>query len=419
MVCLAVIADDITGANDTGVQFKKAGFNTIIAVNDKYIEEVIDRADVVVINTDSRTDPQEVAYKKVRTVAKIIKKAGIKTIYKKIDSTLRGNIGAELDAIMDELKIETCIVAPAFPANGRITIGGYQLVNQIPISESEFGYDPLNPIKESHVPTLLQRQTRRKVGHVELSYVERGTEPLAHEFLNQQKKGNEIIVVDATTLYHLRRIAKAALISKMSDLTCGSAGLAEALSYEIKLIDRCPVLVVSGSVNEVTRRQILKAEQALDVQVIDVDPRKIFGDSKSKQKEIKKIVERAINALKNGKNLIIASARRPEFILKAETRTDISQVAEAISSTLGEITAKIVDRLKVGGLVLTGGSTAQKVCLTLGAKGIWIKDEVLPGIPLGKLADGKYKGLNVITKAGGFGDENAIINAIRYLESRT
>jgi uncharacterized protein YgbK (DUF1537 family) len=419
---LAVIADDITGANDAGVQFKKQGFKTIVGITKENIKEMVSKADVIVINTDSRNDSPKIAYEKVRAVAKLIKETGIKIVYKKVDSTLRGNIGTELDAVMDELSAKVCIVAPAFPANGRITVGGYQLVNQVPVAETEFANDPFSPVKKSHVPTLLQSQTRRKVGHVDLLKVESGTEALMNEIANQRKRGNEIIVIDATTQHHLRIIAKAAIALNLIELTCGSAGLAEALSQEINLVTRYPVVVIAGSTNDVTRRQILKVEHDLDSCIIDVDPCEILNGVKAKHKEIKRVVEEAVRAIYNGKNVLITSARLPESLSKARAKGEELgmknvEVAKAISSALGEIANKIVEYGKITGLILIGGSTAMDVCLTLGARGILFEDEVLPGVPCGRLVGGRHDGLKVVTKAGGFGDENAIIDIIKYLRN--
>ena len=110
-----IIADDLTGAMDTGVGFAKIGLDTIVSFGDRIRQP----ATVVVVSTDSRADDPETAYRKARREAS--KFPGL-YVYKKIDSTLRGNIGTELRALMDTLGIERSVVCPAFPANKRTVI---------------------------------------------------------------------------------------------------------------------------------------------------------------------------------------------------------------------------------------------------------------------------------------------------------
>lgn len=134
---LGVIADDITGANDVGVQFMKRGLETIVLLEAaSLLPTTIKEADVIVVDTESRFSPPDIAYQRVRDVVKTLNEASVRVVYKKIDSTLRGNIGPELEAIMEEAGSRLSIVAPAFPSNLRITVGGIQLVNQVPVEKT-------------------------------------------------------------------------------------------------------------------------------------------------------------------------------------------------------------------------------------------------------------------------------------------
>ena len=110
---VGIIADDYTGAADTGVQFSKKRLKTSIVRDLKRIEKTAERVDVLVFDTESRGDPKEVAYKKVALAAEEFKKTGVEIIYKKIDSTLRGNLGVELDAAIDTLNVSAVILCPA------------------------------------------------------------------------------------------------------------------------------------------------------------------------------------------------------------------------------------------------------------------------------------------------------------------
>src|SRR5512136_1164630 len=173
---IVVIADDLTGANDTGVQFAKQGLKTLVLIGVPASLAELDE-DVLVVDTQSRASSPTEAYQKVTQTALLFKdRDRFQTIYKKIDSTLRGNLGSEIDAIMDARGLELAIVAPAFPANGRMTVGGCHFLGNAPLEATEISRDPLCPVTESHIPTLIAAQTRRKVGHVGIKSVMAGTE---------------------------------------------------------------------------------------------------------------------------------------------------------------------------------------------------------------------------------------------------
>ncbi|MGE5855892.1 MAG: four-carbon acid sugar kinase family protein, partial [Syntrophaceae bacterium] len=171
-----VIADDLTGANDTGVQFAKQGLKTIVLMYVPAAPSELDE-DVLVVDTQSRALSPTEAYRKVTETALLFKNRDqFQTLYKKIDSTLRGNLGTEIDAIMDACGLELAIVAPAFPANGRMTVGGCHFLGNAPLEATEISRDPLCPVTESHIPTLMAKQTKREVGHVGIKNVLAGAE---------------------------------------------------------------------------------------------------------------------------------------------------------------------------------------------------------------------------------------------------
>src|SRR5215204_1419789 len=148
---VAIIADDLTGAADTGVQFVRAGYRT--AVFFRATEVIADDLDAVAFDTDSRTMPAGFAAKRVLDAAHSVR--GARIVCKKLDSTLRGNVAAELAAVSGVLHPDCVIVAPAFPAAGRTTVDGTQLANGVPVDETEMRNDPSTPVREAHIPTLL------------------------------------------------------------------------------------------------------------------------------------------------------------------------------------------------------------------------------------------------------------------------
>ncbi|MFB0550944.1 MAG: four-carbon acid sugar kinase family protein, partial [Nitrososphaeria archaeon] len=146
-----VIADDFTGACDVGVQFRKRGLETVVLAGAQSLTGFEGELDVAVLNTESRNAGPEDAYGKVRDSLGALRKIGARLVYKKIDSTLRGNLGAELDAIMDEAEVKAVIVAPSFPAQKRTTVDGHLLVNNTPLGRTEFALEPSNRLEASHI----------------------------------------------------------------------------------------------------------------------------------------------------------------------------------------------------------------------------------------------------------------------------
>src|ERR671917_877124 len=148
----AVIADDLTGAADTGVQLVRAGYRTAVAFRDALVPPAED-LDAVVLDTDSRALPAGFAAKRVLEAGHAVRDARI--VYKKLDSTLRGPVAAELAAALEATGCDHVVVAPAFPSAGRTTVGGVQLVRGVPVHETEAKNDPRTPVREGHIPTLL------------------------------------------------------------------------------------------------------------------------------------------------------------------------------------------------------------------------------------------------------------------------
>ena len=162
---LLVIADDFTGALDTGIQFARHGIATTLFLSDALTAGLLAdcQTDVVVADTESRHLPPEDAAARVRAVTRLAKAAGCPVFYKKTDSTLRGNLGAELAAMQDVCGAKRLWFSPAYPALGRTTRGGTQLVNGVPLARTDFAADPFNPVRTDFIPALLAEQTDRPV----------------------------------------------------------------------------------------------------------------------------------------------------------------------------------------------------------------------------------------------------------------
>lgn len=400
MVKFGVIADDLTGAMDTGLQFTRVAAKAVVSLGPARR----DPGSVLVLDTETRTDSPDTAYSKVRCAARQLRN---RRIYKKIDSTLRGPIGHELDAVMDELALERALVTPAFPKSGRTVQRGQLLVNGSPLLKTDFASDPLCPPTDD-IPRLLAGQSRRSVGHVGLDITTLGAHALVDEIRQLQAP---IVVIDAATDHHLCTIAQAAALLGETCLTCGSAGLAGALPAAFDLprgpwrahgqpvTTGAPVLLVVGSLRDATRRQVERARQARDASLVELDP--LHLDTSTERALL--FADRQLRA---GNDVVLTTVFA-EFVPGR---------AGAISDSLATIAAYLVRSSPISGLVLTGGAVAVAVCRSLGIHLIEIVDELDPGVPVGRVASGSLRGTCMVTKAGGFGKDDVLVRAVQYLK---
>jgi uncharacterized protein YgbK (DUF1537 family) len=421
---IAVLADDLTGANDTGVQFAKQGLKTIVLMSTDHSPADLD-ADVVVVDTQSRALLPDAAYEQVAKTALLFNdRSRFQTIYKKIDSTLRGNLGREIDAVMDVCGLELAIVAPAFPKNGRITAGGVHFLHGMPLEATDISRDPTCPIAESHLPTLLAAQTMRKVGHVGIKDILAGSYEVLEAIKKMYAANRKVIVCDVWHDDHFKIIIEAAVRSERRILWVGSAGLAEylpaVLGFEAAVGKKEPVLVLAGSVSNITRDQISKLKQRPEVVYLELDPLVLLQQNTA-EAEIRRCFNFAINAIKIGKDVVIASAYNDDIVSKTKEKglsfgLSSKQTAEVVANAFGTLCREVATNVTLSGLVLTGGDIALSSCSLLSAKGIAVVQEVAPGIPIGQLQGGPCDGLRVVTKAGAFGAEDALCKAIDDLK---
>lgn len=374
----AIIADDLTGAGDAGVQFAAAGLRTRTLRNDWTPEHLVG-AEVAVIDTASRGLTADNAYERVRKAAERLQDAAVQLVYKKIDSTLRGPLGAEIDAVMDACRLTTTLVCPAYPAQGRTLVGGILLVGGIPVAETPAAADPQAPVQESHVPTLLARQARRTVQWLPRPGHTRGY--LAAKLHALQAGSNEagtIVVCDAQDDEDLAAVVstvhsmEAGLTRSL--LLIGSAGMASPLAVRmaqlVKVQTNPNVLLLCGSLHPAARTQVRQVELANDPQVT-----------------------------------ILA------------TPAQVGIHPEPAKTLAAEARAWLV-AYEASGIVVTGGDTLHALLQSLQAHGVDLEQEAAPGIPVGRIAGGPWAGLRIISKAGAFGGSNALVDAVQLLKQK-
>ncbi len=418
---LVIIADDFTGANDTGVQFSKRHFRCVVITNKDYINSSLKNCDVLVVDSESRSDDKETAYKKTYEIGKMIRAENVKYVYKKLDSTFRGNIGAEISGIMDSLEIQYALIVPAFPSYGRITKNGKIYVKGVLLADTETANDPKTPVKESYIPEIISHQTDKKIAIINFDEVSSGRKYLIQKLQQHMHNGIQMIVIDVQDDEDLDLIASVIPEIKERILFAGSTGLAEYLPKYLGLKKAKKTnVVIAGSVSEITREQINYAMERLPVTMIDLDIEKLLAGKQNQEK--KRITDIIGKSSAEGKDIIIRSAQSKDTILKSfelgsKNGMNRFAVSETIAMFLGEITGYVIKEIKINGLLITGGDTAIKAAKVLNITGTIIQEEILPGIPCGHFDEEQYKNIIIVTKAGSFGGEDAIFSVLNFLNN--
>jgi len=415
---MIVIADDFTGANDTGVQLAKKGARTEVMLRNA--QKPSRHADVLIINTESRAMPAEQAAESVRRALRPwCETATLPLVYKKIDSTFRGNVGAEVVAAMQTSGRRLAVIAAAIPSAGRTTQDGHCLVNGVPLLDTEFASDPKTPITSSRIAGLVALQSDMPVHEVHLEDLRRGR--LSALLSGWAAEAECMVVVDAVEDRDLMLIAQALSEQTPLPLMVGAAGLANALPVSLFMHEQqaLPVLVVAGSMSEATRRQVECALCQGRAQVVDIDVSRLVSSSYAL--EIASVTEQACAQLSRQHHTILRTSRSAEErqhidALCASSGMNRQQLGDVLSQRIGEITLKILAQARVGGLFLTGGDIATAVATALGAEGYRIQSEVAPCIPCGTFINSELDDLPVITKAGGFGSDSTLCDALYYIE---
>ena len=419
---ILIVTDDLTGANDTSVQFSKRQLKSLVITNKDHFIRSLKECDALVVDTESRSDDKDTAYRKAFEIGKIAKAQHIKFIYKKLDSTFRGNIGAEISGLMDALEIPHAIIVPALPSNERITKDGYVYVKDQLLAETEIADDPKTPVKESYIPGIISSQTDKKIAVINHQDVASGSQNILETVRQKLNNGIQMIVIDAQLDEDLDLIASVITGLEKKVLLVGSSGLAAYLPKYFKLNkEKKSNIVIAGSVSEVTRKQIEYVKEKSAVTIIDVDIELLFaGEQHQEKKRIRRLIK---ESSQTGQDIIIRSAASKAVVTRSFEQGQKHgltrlQVSDTIASFLGEIARYVIQEIKINGVLFTGGDIAIKAAQCLKISGTMIQDEVLPGIPYGYFIDEPYNNIIIVSKAGGFGDEDAIFQVLNFLKTR-
>lgn len=429
---MGVVADDITGANDIGSMFAKAGYLTHVysypgrgayAVQ----RSVVAPPDVAILDTNSRLDPPDVAYREVYAATEELRAAGCTRFHNKTCSVFRGNIGAEFDAMLDALGLAFAVVILGFPKNGRTTINGIHYVHGVQLEESEFKNDPVHPMRQSNLVAILAAQTRRSVGLIDHTVIAQGPDAL-RDALAAAHGSMNYAILDVADQMTLATIACAVV---HEPVLCGSSAIAEELpavwtqppspdpGHHVQRRDGLGILCAAGSLMPQTAAQIAHLRER-GTPTFELNPLDLFGADRRAQ-TINALTAHVIAALESGADAVLHTSNTPDALarIRAEgARSGVTGTAlsRLVSTTLATIVAQVVAHTGQNRLLIAGGETSNAVCEQLNITGLRVWQEIQPGLPsCVTLTDPP---LLLVLKSGSFGSADFFAQAVAHLKAQ-
>lgn len=407
----AVIADDLSGGMNIGVEFATAGMKTVLAA-DRFETD----ASVLIVNTETRNELPDTAYEKVRRAAAALHPSSPQVVVKKIDSLLRGSIGREIEAVRDVFQFEKCLLVAASPKLGRKTLGGYHYIEQHLLETVRQQVDPSSQVAGSYVPTLVAGQTALTVTWIPIERIREGGEAL-RQHIEMAPSG--ILAADSAEQSDLNQVVAAAYQSGIR-FFAGTYGLGEALS-QLYTPPGKAVLIVVGSLSVAAYEQMDELREVLKCSSVRIDYPQDFLDQTASAFAAP-YTARLQQALREDEFVLLQISALPEDVQQlwiwAEAQgLERQSVSDRIDALVHEIVRPVLDQ--VGAIVATGGATASSLFALLRADGLQLDEqEVLPGTPGARIVGGPYNGMPFIAKPGSQGGSDALIRLAQYVRRK-
>ena len=404
MADVLMIADDMTGALDSGVMLSENDIDTEVLIDSRGdLAGPLAAHEAVVVNTETRHLTPRQAVETVYEVAKRAIALGVRYIYKKTDSALRGNIGAELEAVLQASGVETVHFAPAFPQQDRLTIKGTQYVSGVPLDQSQFAHDPLNPMRSSYVPKIIAATS---------------SVPVLAEG-SRERPGGCVRLYDAATKGDMEQAAQKAFIRDEGRVFAGCAGFIGELVKLMTLkktptrdIDLSgPLMVFCGSMHELGRRQFELAEKS-GVKRCSVETRVLVDGGFWEKTEGRELVEELRDLLAQGQPFLFNTIRESGEERYPGERLDISQ---SLPRAIARLIYDVLADNERGIPMIIGGDTLGAFLTYVGATRVRPVEEIRPGVVLAQTVDGRLH-TAFIAKAGSFGDVRLIADLLNSVK---
>lgn len=430
---IAVIADDFTGANANGALLTAKGFSSATCLGlDKWDPQYFETFTAVSLNAESRLLSPQKAWDAVYAAVRMFCAEKPALVAKRVDSTLRGNVGAEIEAAvkaMDESyghEESLAVLVPSYPSSGRICVGGYQIVHGVPLERSPIAQDAATPIKNTSILKIFSEQSSLECGFVPLETVLAGAEAVRGLIESLRTKGCRVVACDAVSDEDIATIAQS-LADAPYPLISVDPGpfTAELAAVRVKAPraqyeDR--VFLAIGSTSELTRVQMEALHLAHPCHLVHMNVRNILEGAAGAAEECTRVLEAVCTPPAGATVLGICTAASKEDVFSLDDMSRRMNLTHAeISLRINNAIADVTDRalrredLRIGGLYTSGGEVTVSVIRTLAAGGFTVRDQVLPLAVYGHIIGGVQKNLPMITKGGFVGDKNSLVECVEYL----
>ena len=422
-LALGCIADDYTGASDLANTLTRCGLRTVQTVGVPADDLSLPEVDAVVVSLKSRSIEASLAVTRSRAAEKWLRGRGADHVLFKIcstfDSTDAGNIGPVMDALRADCGDAMVLVTPAFPATGRTVYQGNLFVGTVPLDESPLKDHPLNPMHDSNLVRVLARQSKTKIGLVELAVLARGPDAVRARLAELAGKGIGAVIVDAVFDRDLETIGAVALDVRLSVGASGiGLGLARALVASGKVKAQAPNAVLdavvggpaaclAGSCSQATLQQIANAERVMPVLHLDSE-QAVAGKT-----EAQRALSWASEHLGRGP-ILIASSSTPDRIAALQARHGRDAAGHAIEQAMADIAEGLVQS-GVRRLVVAGGETSGAVVDRLGIPGFLVGAEIAAGVPVLRAVGAKQGAMLLALKSGNFGGPEFFSDALKLM----
>lgn len=427
MLQSVIIADDLTGANDTGAILAHNGFRVGTVLNPDCMDD-FDSYNVVCMSTDSRAMSRQDAYNRVLEAARHVPKLPDIVYSKRIDSTLRGNVGSEIDAIHDWIGPDySAVVVASFPGSGRTCVGDVLLVHGEPLQTAEVSHDPINPMTNSRVTDIVREQTKHEVGNIGLEHVVGGDLALM-ESVRSACQHYRIVVIDAQTNADIQAIAACCAASGEHIVAIDpgpfTASLADYTFNRSKYETEQSILCVVGSASELTRKQLAYLREKDNPFEVLLAVERLF-DEAERSREISRVVDELVEALSTYQIVVVKTVDVSGDVIDlasvtSESGLDKRAGSRIITKSLAELARRVAEHAdnKLGAVYATGGDVAIAVVEALGATGLDVRSEVIPLAIYSRLIGGERPDMPIVTKGGLVGTNDTLFACVNYLKGQ-
>ncbi|MDY0178957.1 MAG: four-carbon acid sugar kinase family protein, partial [Synergistaceae bacterium] len=394
-----VLCDDLTGSSVQSIQLKSRGFSPVQKIRHEGPDPSRKEGypPIMVVNINTRMSTPEVARERVRSA--VLSADPQDRFAKRIDTTLRGHLYDETSILLEMKPDTVALVVPAYPASGRTTIGGYQLLNGSLLEETEVGRDPTWPISTSYLPSFFNGNF--PLSCIAIDHVNSGFHEISRRLLDQSGY-SRIIIVDAQSDEDIETIAKAAASIPVSFIPVDPGPF--TASYLFHLFSgkrRGVVLALVGSVSDITMEQLRYLENRFNVTyfffTIGEEPQDILARCRKMIDELK------------GKGTDVLVARPSGNVVRGREKEVVKNLAK-----IGSHSLVWMDQ-EVSGIILSGGDTAIGFFEHIGAWFLEPEIEIAPLMMGGLIKGTVFDGMRVVTKGGLIGGHDGLYRAVKWI----